>query len=153
MFRSKSILTMDKKKLGAMIMSFITMLLGFITAMIYFFTPSKTEPPTSTAITSTSTTTIKEKAVLLLSSRSSSNIPMVIGLNGWSHLKISSHLFLSKGGIDANIDFKYEAKTEVSGSCAATLNNEMFVFGGLNEKRQVNLNKIKTSEFLFINLR
>ena len=42
-----------------------------------------------------------------------------------------------QGQIDDDINFTYDANTEVYGSCTASLNNEMFVFGGHNEKRQV----------------
>ena len=37
-----------------------------------------------------------------------------------------------------DINFVYDASTEVEGSCAASINDEMFVFGGRNKKRQVN---------------
>ena len=38
-----------------------------------------------------------------------------------------------------DINFTYEANTEVHYSCAASLNDKMWVFGGSIEKRQVNL--------------
>ena len=41
--------------------------------------------------------------------------------------------------MDDDINFTYEDNTEAEGSCAATLNDEMWVFGGSNKKRQVNL--------------
>ena len=37
-----------------------------------------------------------------------------------------------------DINFFYEANTDVYLSCAATLNDEMWVFGGFNIRRQVN---------------
>ena len=40
--------------------------------------------------------------------------------------------------MDDDINFTYEANTQVHGSCAATLNNEMWVFGGYTQTRQVN---------------
>ena len=46
------------------------------------------------------------------------------------------------GEVDDDIDFSYEANTQVSLSCAASLNDEMWVFGGYNKKRQVNLNTL-----------
>ena len=42
------------------------------------------------------------------------------------------------GNVDDDINFTFEANTEVSRSCAATLNNEMWVFGGWSKTRQVN---------------
>ena len=41
------------------------------------------------------------------------------------------------GEVDDNINFNYEDNTQVSGSCAASFNDEMWVFGGWKEKRQV----------------
>ena len=35
--------------------------------------------------------------------------------------------------------FTYDPKTEVRGSCAASLDGEMFVLGGWNLPRQVNI--------------
>ena len=44
------------------------------------------------------------------------------------------------GETDDDINFTYEANTEVYESCAASLNDEMWVLGGHNQKRQVNFN-------------
>ena len=41
------------------------------------------------------------------------------------------------GETDDDINFTYEANTEVYESCAASLNDEMWVLGGYNQKRQV----------------
>ena len=41
--------------------------------------------------------------------------------------------------MDDDINFNYEDNTEVSGSCAASLNDEMWVLGGSHKQRQVNL--------------
>ena len=41
--------------------------------------------------------------------------------------------------MDDDINFTYETNTEVYSSCAATLDGEMFVLGGENQKRQVNI--------------
>ena len=35
-------------------------------------------------------------------------------------------------------NFTYEENTEVLSSCAASLNDEMWVLGGINQRRQVN---------------
>ena len=43
------------------------------------------------------------------------------------------------GEVDDDINFTYEANTEAYFSCAASLNDEMWVFGGYNQRRQVNL--------------
>ena len=37
-----------------------------------------------------------------------------------------------------DINFTYDANTEVYRSCAASLNDEMWVFGGDDQRRQVN---------------
>ena len=42
------------------------------------------------------------------------------------------------GEVDDDIDFSYEDNTEVLYSCAASLNDEMWVLGGSSKKRQVN---------------
>ena len=42
------------------------------------------------------------------------------------------------GEVDDDINFTYEDNTQAYGSCAATLNDEMWVFGGRYKKRQVN---------------
>ena len=40
--------------------------------------------------------------------------------------------------MDDDINFTIEDNTEVDDSCAASLNDEMWVFGGIHKKRQVN---------------
>ena len=47
--------------------------------------------------------------------------------------------------MDNDINFTYDLNTEVYESCAATLDGEMFVLGGQNEKRQVYTKKWKKS--------
>ena len=41
--------------------------------------------------------------------------------------------------MDNDINFRYDANTEVDHSCAASLHDEMWVLGGRYQKRQVNL--------------
>ena len=41
------------------------------------------------------------------------------------------------GEVDDDINITYEDNTEVYNTCAASLNDEMWVFGGLNQRRQV----------------
>ena len=43
------------------------------------------------------------------------------------------------GEVDDDINFTYEDNTQVYRSCAASLNDEMWVLGGYTKKRQVNL--------------
>ena len=62
------------------------------------------------------------KAVLLLSTRRKSNIPMVIPVNG---------------DVYEDISFTFDKDTEVDASCVAVLNGEHFVIGGYYKKRQV----------------
>ena len=105
--------------------------------------------PTVTSTTSLATTTIEpvaKDAVLLLNTQWSENVPMVIGYNGKLHLNITqSSLFIANdnnnilGELDDDINFTFEDNTEVFYSCAASLNDEMWVLGGYNKRRQVNL--------------
>ena len=62
------------------------------------------------------------KAVMLLSTRRRSNIPMVIPVNG---------------NVNNEVRFFYDQDTEIDASCVALLNNEHYVIGGMNRKRQV----------------
>ena len=62
---------------------------------------------------------------------------MVIGYNGKLHLNITlSLLFIANdnnnivGEVNDDINFAFEANTEVYYSCAASLSDEMWVFGG-----------------------
>ena len=45
------------------------------------------------------------------------------------------NLFL--GQIDDDINFTYDTNTDVYFSCSARLNDEMWVLGGVNQRRQV----------------
>ena len=42
------------------------------------------------------------------------------------------------GEVDYDINFTYEDNTEIRGSCAASLHDEMWVLGSHSKKRQVN---------------
>ena len=74
---------------------------------------------------------------------------MVIGYDGKSKLHISDvrydFIFIEcdknnyLGNVKNDINFTYEPNTGVAFSCAASLNDEMWVFGGSSKKRQVNL--------------
>ena len=110
--------------------------------------------PTVTSTTSVATTTTKpaaKEAVLMLSTYEASNIPMVINYNGGLHDVTYIKSFLSYrmrrviykrsnnlGEVDDDINFTYDINTEVEFSCAASLNDDMWVLGG-NIGRQVNL--------------
>ena len=98
----------------------------------------------------------------MLSTWKSSNVPMVIGLDGESVLSFYSFIFyidifllssimtdLSLGDVDDHLDFEYKKKTEAYGSCGASLYGEMFVIGGNSKKRQVYINNKLKSEHLF----
>ena len=50
------------------------------------------------------------------------------------------------------MNFAYERETEVYGSCGATLNGEMFVLGGKNQRRQVNIKNIPKPGHFFVKL-
>ena len=70
---------------------------------------------------------------------------MVIGYNGKLHLNITlSSLFIANdnnnilGEVNDDINFTFEDNTEVFYSCAASLNDEMWIFGGFYQRRQVN---------------
>ena len=58
------------------------------------------------------------------------------------YVTFSNYLIFSKkfeGEHDVNTQFTYKHQTEVNdASCAAMLNNEMWIFGGRNNPRQVN---------------
>ena len=45
------------------------------------------------------------------------------------------------GEIDNDLNFNYDANSEVFASCAATLNGNMYVLGGKFKKKQVCFNK------------
>ena len=45
--------------------------------------------------------------------------------------------FIHSGEVDDDINFTYEDNTEVYGSCAASLHDQMWVFGGVYKKNQV----------------
>ena len=46
--------------------------------------------------------------------------------------------------MDDEVNFTYETETEVFRSCAASLNDEMWVLGGYYQKRQVNFLRQKS---------
>ena len=54
---------------------------------------------------------------------------------------------IHQGGVTENFEFKINDDTEVIRSCSATLNGEVFVFGGSNtsnnRKKQVDLPTLK----------
>ena len=46
---------------------------------------------------------------------------------------------IHSGEVDNDINFTYETNTEVYASCAALLDDEMWILGGYSKKRPVNL--------------
>ena len=61
-----------------------------------------------------------------------------------SFINFSYNDTIYSGEVDDDINFTYETGTEVFGSCAASLNDEMWVFGGYYQKRQVNFLRQKS---------
>ena len=55
----------------------------------------------------------------------------------------SNHLTVCLGEVNDDINFTYDANTQVYASCAASLDGEMFVLGGWNQKRQVNFLRVE----------
>ena len=53
---------------------------------------------------------------------------------------------IHQGGVTENFEFKINDDTEVYRSCSATLNGEVFVFGGENSsnnrRKQVSVNQL-----------
>ena len=82
-----------------------------------------------------------ETVVLTLSTYLPSNVPMLIGLNGKSEMFFSLTLIffakLFSGEVNDDLRFTYDPRTEVRGSCAASLDGEMFVLGGWYLPQQV----------------
>ena len=62
------------------------------------------------------------KDVLILSTRDSSNVPLITNSNGKD---------------DRDIDFVMGKNTEVENSCSLTWRGEHYVFGGYNRDRQI----------------
>ena len=60
-------------------------------------------------------------------------------------LTLFSEKLLFLGGVTENFEFKINDDTEVKQSCSATLNGEVFVFGGIstsnNRRKQVSVNQ------------
>ena len=68
------------------------------------------------------------------------NVPLVIGLNGETILLfVRKSLSKILGFVDSDIDFTKDLNTEVLGSCTASFEDQMYVFGGQNLLRQVNI--------------
>ena len=95
-------------------------------------------------------------AILVLSTQQSTNKPVLLLSNGnivnliligriKSILWIIDCEYLQQcrpirlGGVDDNLDFRLGEGTEVYHSCSAILNDQMYVFGGSIETRQVRI--------------
>ena len=98
----------------------------------------------------------KEMAILVLSTQQSTNKPVLLLSNGnivnliligriKSILWIIDCEYLQQcrpirlGGVDDNLDFRLGEGTEVYHSCSAILNDQMYVFGGSIETKQVRI--------------
>ena len=68
---------------------------------------------------------------------------MVIGFNGENCQNFGRFIIkLLAGEVDDDIDFTFEQNTEVYGSCATSLEGEMWVLGGEQQQRQVYITKV-----------
>ena len=80
------------------------------------------DPNSSTTVSTITTGVSSEKAVLMLNTARSENVPMVITFNG---------------DVDDKINFIYDERTEVYISCGVTLNGEFWIFGGAQHRQKV----------------
>ena len=76
---------------------------------------------TTTAVT---TKKMQETGVLVLSTKSSSNVPLVIKLNGGQIYK-------------PNFKLRDSSETQIYGSCTVSWKNQNFMFGGANKMTQI----------------
>ena len=53
------------------------------------------------------------------------------------------------GEVDDDIDFTFEQNTEVYGSCATSLEGEMWVLGGEQQQRQVYITKVSQKKIIY----
>ena len=56
--------------------------------------------------------------------------PVLIKYDGKLHSNISIELFQFSGGKNTNLNFNFGPKTDAYNGCSASLNGEMYVFGG-----------------------
>ena len=99
---------------------------GPITTTTTIATTTSTTATTQTTTTSTTvaTTTADLKTwILVLNTRSSSNVPLIIDGRGSSK----------------EIDFVYEENTMVNGICSIFWHGQMYLFGGYHNERQISL--------------
>ena len=86
-------------------------------------TKTTTAIKTTTITTTTRSPSYSEKAVLVLSSRISENVPIIISFDG---------------DINEDFHFKYNEGTSSAYSCGATYEDKFWIFGGSGKsKRQV----------------
>jgi len=58
-------------------------------------------------------------------------------LEDFQFLLCNPPLTLNLGGVTENFEFEMDDDTEVYRSCSATLNGELYVFGGFTQSKQV----------------
>ena len=95
---------------------------------------------TTTAVTTTTTTTMAPvpKSVLVLNLEKSSNKPIVIDFEGKmieNNRQFSNFIL---GNFDDDLDFEYGVGTNTYRACGASLEGQMWIFGG-SDKRQVRI--------------
>ena len=96
-----------------------------------------------------------KKSVLVLNTESSKNKPKLIKFDGEFDYKSLMIYFNDSGGAQENFDFTMGPDTSARSSCSATLNGEMFVFGGngSSQNKQVIFLNIKKEFRLTIHFR
>ena len=98
---------------------------NFITGQIVYRTPGSTTPR-------------RKDAVLVLSTRTATNTPMVISWDGKLFQVPSKCSKIFPGEVNDNIDFEYANGAVVDTGCGAILMGEYWYFGGKeDDKRQV----------------
>jgi len=94
-------------------------------ALIWLLTSTLPKEPVSTTSTTTTTTT---KASLLRTE------VLVLSTYSWDDVPIITN---AAGRQDTNFDFVFGEGTEVDYSCSMTWKNELYIFGGRSQKRQI----------------
>ena len=67
---------------------------------------------------------------------------MVVGFDGKLSILNLEKLISFLGYFDKEINFSFGDGTDAYGSCGVTFKNEFWMFGGWNEKRQVNKHNV-----------
>ena len=94
---------------------------------------------TATTTTTTTTTTITSSpAVLILSTRRSTNVPTLISLDGERYFSSNELLStLYSGNLNTDLEFKIGDEMQLQTGCGTIFKGEMMYFGSQIYKRQV----------------